>query len=127
MTEKEYLDKAKFIWKTYVPKSGQSETVQGELIRVIEKLRYEAQGNGNVNWGEGFEILIKYLRDFLMNFEGFDKFQLKQIQSDIKVLSNFEYPYTEDDLYDRILFRIIDWYVINSEPIAHVYNPDLYR
>jgi len=38
-----YFEEAKFLWKTYVPKKGQSETVQGELIRAIEKLRDEAQ------------------------------------------------------------------------------------
>lgn len=28
----EYLEIGKFIWKTYVPKSGQAETIQGELL-----------------------------------------------------------------------------------------------
>ena len=46
MTEKEYFEKAKFIWKNYVPKRGQSEFVQGELLRAIEKLRDKAQRSG---------------------------------------------------------------------------------
>jgi hypothetical protein len=45
-----YFEEAKHLWRTYVPKQGQSETVQGELIRAIEKLRDEAQRNGNGNW-----------------------------------------------------------------------------
>jgi len=49
-----YFEEAKQIWVNYVPKSGQSDTVEGELIRAIEKLRYEAQNNGNVNWDQGF-------------------------------------------------------------------------
>jgi len=56
-----YFEEAKFIWKNYVPKSGQADTVQGELLRVIEKLRYEAQDNGNINWDDGFEMFCHYI------------------------------------------------------------------
>ena len=41
-----YFEEAKSIWQTYVPKSGQAETVQGELLRAVEKLRDEAIRNG---------------------------------------------------------------------------------
>jgi len=35
-------------------------------------------------------------------------------------------PYTEDDLYDRISDRIVDWYLVNKKPIPHVKNSKLY-
>lgn len=60
MTEEESLEIGKFIWRNYVPKSGQSKTVQGELLRGNEKLRDESQRNGNINWDEGHEILARY-------------------------------------------------------------------
>jgi hypothetical protein len=41
-----------WIWRHMVPKSGQSGTVQGELLRAVEKLRWEAQSNGNINRDE---------------------------------------------------------------------------
>jgi hypothetical protein len=44
-----YLDEAGAIWKTKVPPSGQADTIEGELLRAVEKLRWEAQGNGNIN------------------------------------------------------------------------------
>jgi hypothetical protein len=34
-----YFDEAKTLWKTYVPPKDPAETVQGELIRAVEKLR----------------------------------------------------------------------------------------
>jgi hypothetical protein len=56
-----HFEEAKKIWQTYVPKSGQSASVQGELLRAVEKLRDEAIRNGNVNWTRGsrssFDIL----------------------------------------------------------------------
>jgi hypothetical protein len=48
MTKEEYSEIGKYIWKTYVPKSGQAETIQGELSRACEKLADEAQRNGNI-------------------------------------------------------------------------------
>jgi hypothetical protein len=46
------------IWRQFVPSAGQAETVQGELLRAMEKLRDEAARNGNGNWDEGFETLL---------------------------------------------------------------------
>ncbi|MFE4720577.1 hypothetical protein ACFRLW_29995, partial [Streptomyces sp. NPDC056728] len=56
-----YADEAGRIWRTYVPKRGQADTVQGELIRAVEKLRDEAVRNGNINWDDGFERLVLFL------------------------------------------------------------------
>ena len=42
-----YYKETKYLWNTYVPKKGQALTVQGELVRAVEKLRDEAQRNGN--------------------------------------------------------------------------------
>lgn len=54
--KQEYLDECKYIWKNYVPKAGQADNLQGELIREIEGLRCEAQDNGNYNWDEIIHI-----------------------------------------------------------------------
>jgi len=43
MTPGKYLDPRQYIWKNYVPKSFQVQTVVGELLRAMEKLSDEAQ------------------------------------------------------------------------------------
>jgi hypothetical protein len=55
-----YLEEARSLWQTPVPASGHAATVQGELLRAVEKLRDEAQRNGNLNWGSGHEVFIEY-------------------------------------------------------------------
>jgi len=74
-----YFEEAKQIWVKYVPKSGQSDTVEGELIRAIEKLRYEAQNNGNVNWDLGFEQFCDYLWDVLNDTKTFNSAVIEEI------------------------------------------------
>ena len=58
-----YTDVCRYIWKNYVPEEGQADSLQGELLREIEKLRWEAQENGNINWDEDFA----YFCDFISN------------------------------------------------------------
>ena len=79
MSEEEYLKKAKWIWKNFVPKTGQAEFEQGELLRAIEKLRDEAQRNGNANFNEKCHmILIEFLRDKLTDKAVFDDQKISQ-------------------------------------------------
>lgn len=127
MTDDEYLDIGHFIWSNYVPNNGQSETVQGELLRANEKLRDEAHRNGNINWDVGHEILANYIVDTLRDSNALSKETISQLESDIDIVLRFEEPYTEDDLFDRIERAIFDWYLVNKEPIPRKINPSLHR
>lgn len=122
-----HFEEAKHLWQTYVPKSGQADTVQGELIRAIEKLRDEAQRNGNCNWDHGHETFCSFIRDTLCGSGTFDKATIAEIKSDIARLEDYEHPYCEDDLFDRLTDRIVEWYHRHPDPIPHKRNPDLLR
>ena len=60
-----HLDEARTIWNEQVPSRGQAETVQGELLRSVEKLRWEAQTNGNINRDDQFELLAAFIETTL--------------------------------------------------------------
>ena len=83
-----------------MPKSGQSGTVQGELLRAVEKLRWKAQSNGNINWDEGFLILVEYLRTTLTADSSFTDVERITINVDLDRLRDF-LPVDElDDVVD---------------------------
>ena len=127
MTEEEYLETGRYIWKTFVPKSGQAQTVQGELLRAIEKIADEARRNGNINFNPDCHgLLIAYLRKYLLDEKIFDKETIRQTLKDLDRISVEDEPYMEEDLYDRLRERIIDWYLRNKTPIPNVPNPKLY-
>jgi hypothetical protein len=110
------LDIAKWVWRHLVPKSGAASSVQGELLRAIEKLRSEAQGNGNINWDEGFELFVTFLRAKLTSQHYLSAEDRQAIHRDLDRLVNFvtpaeladdhaadhQLPYVDDDLYDRL-------------------------
>jgi hypothetical protein len=126
MTPAEYHQTAKFIWKTYVPKSGQAETVQGELLRAIEKLADEAQLNRNANFQKNCHgLLISFLRKHLADTKTFDAATIRQIKQDLNTLLIKEEPYIEEDLYDRLRDRIVEWYMLHTTPIPHAKNAAL--
>jgi hypothetical protein len=126
MTTEAYFETAKFIWKTYVPKSGQAETVQGELLRAVEKLADEAQRNGNGNFNHDCHfILISFLRKHLNDIKIFNDKTIEQINVDLDKLSIEDEPHLEEELYDRLRDRIVDWYLCNKTPIPHTNNPTL--
>jgi hypothetical protein len=121
-----YFEEAKNIWQTHVPKSGQAETVQGELLRAVEKLRDEATRNGNGNWDEGFKILLNYLKEKLSDSSVYDKATIAETLKILSRLEDYKTPYLEDDLYDTLSDRVVEYFKFYGSK-AHVKNPKLHR
>ncbi|MFP7732066.1 hypothetical protein ACLHDF_01320 [Priestia aryabhattai] len=123
-----YFEEARELWLKYVPRNGQSDVVEGEAIRAIEKLRCEAQGNGNANWDKGFEMLVLYMLEVLNDPAVFSPDVLAEIKADVHtLLTSAEDPYLEDDVYDRLTDRVIEWHMAKGGPIKREKNPHLYR
>jgi hypothetical protein len=134
------LSVAKWIWRHLVPKNGQSGAIQGELLRAVEKLRWEAQGNGNINWDDGFLTLIGFIRTTLNAETSFTAAELNTINADLDRLRDFTavdelddvtdhgaLPYVEDDLYDRLTGFVAKFARAHPTPIPRGINPALHR
>jgi hypothetical protein len=121
-----HFDEAKKIWQTYVPKSGQANTVQGELLRAVEKFRDEATRNGNGNWDDGFGILLAYLEKHLTDPGVYEPATISATRAALKRLGNSNNPYLDDDLYDALSDRVVEYFQFyGSRP--HTNNPKLNR
>ncbi len=127
MTKQEYREKGRYLWQNYVPKRGQADTVQGELIRALGKLWDESHRNGNINWDTGHEILAKYIEDTLINSGIFNIDDINQIREDIARVLDYEKPYLKNDLYERLECKIVDWCMVNIDLIPHEHNHELHR
>lgn len=122
----QFLDEAKFIWREFVPRSGQAETVQGELLRAVEKLRDEALRNGNGNWDNGFEILLCYLEQRLLDRSTYSAASIARTRSILGRLRNFKKPLLEDEPYDELGDRVVEFYRCHGS-LPHTPNPNLLR
>lgn len=145
--EQMYLDECKFIWKNYVPTNGQAKVLQGELLRELEKLRCEAQDNGNINWDEDFSYFCDFIRESLCAEDVFSEIEKEKISLALTYIKtcgdyarrfhNGEFPehdvdvnmlaYTEDNLYDIVADAIGFLQMKINEPIPYKYNEMIKR
>ena len=95
-------------------------------MRAVEKLRYEAQRNGNLNWASGHEALIAYLREKLTPSALFGQTAAQEIETELDRLGKFGYPETSEAPYDRLTDRVIQWCHAHPEPVPHTRKPHLH-
>lgn len=145
--EMQYYEECRYIWKNYVPERGQAKTLQGELLREIEKLRYEAQNNGNRNWDDDFAYFCDFINESLSQqsfFTDTDRQITQTIMSWFKTCGsyarafyNYEIPeekidpdkiaYVYDNLFDRISDQIGRLQAEHPEPIRYHKNMSIKR
>jgi hypothetical protein len=122
----DYFEEARSIWSQFVPKAGQAETVQGELLRAVEKLRDEAIRNGNRNWDDGFEILHSYLEAHLLDPKIFSPDIISRTRGTLERLADYDQPLLDDEPYDELGDRVVEYYRhYGSQP--HRLNSELHR
>lgn len=143
-----YFKQCQKIWKEFVPDQGQADNVQGELLREIEKLRYEAQQNGNINWDDNFEFFCDNISAILRESNLFSEKEcndIKEIMDYIKENGKYAYlfysegkiseddydpmrqAYVEDDMYDYICDKIAIFSIENKEIIPYDKKKNIYR
>ena len=122
----QYFNEAVRIWRECVPKSGQADTIEGELLRAVEKLRDEAIRNGNTNWDAGFEILLSFLESKLLDKAVYPEATLAVTRATLVRLRDFDRPCLDDDQYDQLSDRVVE-YLKYYGTRRHLKNPELHR
>ena len=138
----EYFNICREIWNRWVPQIGISKVLQGELLRQIEKLRYEAQNHQNRNWDDRFFACCDFLQFHLYRADCLNQEERERVHSalvrlrssgevafryyqgeisdvELKEDYNGELAYTENDLYDRVCDAIALFYRAHPDPIAY--------
>ncbi|MBR5372476.1 MAG: hypothetical protein IK130_09710 [Oscillospiraceae bacterium] len=112
------------LWREYIPDRGQCTCVQGEMLREIEKLRYEAFQNGNVNWCETFSWFCDNVYSILESGSMFDAQRLGLLRAALdflKVCGETKRVHTQDDVYDYIEDGIAEYAKAIPDPVP--FNP----
>ena len=128
-----YQQEEKRLWDALVPRSGEADTVQGELLRAIGRLANEWSRNGNINWGEFYRSFVAYLREHLMRPSVFDKPTRDQIDVDLREIEAIGEgtagysAWDEECAYDRVTDRVVEWCRMHPDPIARERDPETDR
>lgn len=145
--KQKYFDECKYIWKNYVPTSGQANNLQGELLREVEKIRCEAQDNGNINWDDDYSYFCDFISEKLSEqtiFSASEKEEISLIIAYIKECGIYaqkfyageisendvdmeKLAYVDDNLYNMICDKIGQLHKENNQPIPYEKNDKLIR
>lgn len=143
----QHFDVCKNLWKTKVPKSGQADSLQGELLREVEKLRCEAQDNGNMNWDDNFAFFCDNIRTTLVQSGLFDaqhSEKLTRLLDFVKDCGEYarrynegeipeekadpvRFAYVDDDLYDFVSDAVAVFAINNPNDIPCEKKDFVYR
>ncbi len=144
-----YAKDCNYIMNHLVPASGQADSLQGELLRECEKLRYEAQNNGNYNWDDWFAYFCDHIYRSLCSQPCFSDEEKQGFAAILEffrscgeyarfILDNDDLPddypvdinriaYVDDNLYDMIADAIGKMHYEAGMNIPYTANPDMYR
>lgn len=143
----EHFEECRFIWTNWVPKGGQADILQGELLREAVKLRNEACGNGNINWDDNFAWFCDNIYNVLSQSGAFSDEKCVILQKILEFIKeNGEYAekygegeisyeecdpvklaYTDDDLYDYLEDAVAEFYMAYRKPIPYEKKEFIYR
>ena len=113
-------------WATLVPRSGQAETLQGELIRICGKLTDEAYRNGNLNWSDEHERKWRFVENHLSDASTFQDIELQEIKHAIE---NIIRDRTNPDLsgdgscYYRVAEYAVRWCLAHPNAVPNPSDP----
>lgn len=142
-----YFNECKYIWQQYVPKNGQANNLQGELLREIEKIRCEAQDNGNINWDDDYSYFCDFISKTLVKQPIFTKVEKEEIFLIMSFIKNCgiyaqkfnsgeiskedvdmeKMAYINDNLYNIICDRIGQLQKENPNPMPYEKNNNIKR
>lgn len=118
------------LWKRLVPRRGQAETVQGELLRCVGKLTDEAYRNGNQNWDENFELMARFVGETLDDPAVFGTNERAKIRRAVaRIIAKPDSPDISGrgSSYYYLAEQATTWCEHRRAPIARKINPDLQK
>jgi hypothetical protein len=84
--------------------------------------------NGNINWDDGHRHFVDYLRTTLTSDDCFTDQEKREINADLDDVGEGKDRLPDDEEpYDRLLDRVVEWTRAHREPIPHQHIPDLDR
>lgn len=116
------------LWKELVPPQGQANTIQGELVRAVGRLKDEAFRNGNQNFGRNHKMLCKFIRQNLKDPKVFSSDDLEEIDKCVDRVLDVEYPDVSGSstCFHRLFELTVRWCDAHPDLISREQNPALH-
>ena len=110
------------IWRTQVPAQGQSEYLQGELVRQVEAMRYESVRNKNARWDDSYSWFCKHIYDVIADAKIVPEDRLAVLKTELdflKYCGQHKQAYQGFDVFDHISSYVAEFCIAHPERIPY--------
>ena len=118
------------LWSKLVPKKGQADTVQGDLVRVIGRMTHELVSNGYSNWDDGYEIMCNFLEKTLEDGT-FDSVISRRISIEIGHIKTYgrgqKVSQDVESAHDFLMIKVVEWCSKHPKLIPRAIDTNLKR
>ena len=104
------------LWSFLIPSSGAAKTVQGEVIRIPGRVRYELDRNGGVNWDRDYRKMLQALPQYLSLGSSLSEQELAETKELIAQVHGKDFD--DEHRLDRLCQLALSWIKQNPEPIS---------
>ena len=104
------------LWSFLIPSSGAAKTVQGEVIRIPGRVRYELDRNGGVNWDRDYRKMLQALPQYLSLGIPLSEQELAETKELIAQVHGKDFD--DEHRLDRLCQLALSWIKQNPEPIS---------
>ena len=104
------------LWSFLIPSSGAAKTVQGEVIRIPGRVRYELDRNGGVNWDRDYRKMLQALPQYLSLGSSLSEQELAETKELIAQVHGKDFD--DEPRLDRLCQLALSWIKQNPEPIS---------
>lgn len=101
------------LWNFLVPGNGHAATVQGEIVRIIGKVRHEIVDNGAMNWCRDYKRLPQALPAYFAQGNPLPETDYQEVEKLAKGIS----AQSEPEDFIALAQLAIRWIELNPEPI----------
>lgn len=139
-----YANELNEIWERFIPKKGAATSLQGEMLRELEKMQFEIQDNGMINWDEDYDYFCDFLTKNLKEVSGLtDEQRVTALRAVSKITEqgkmamesnaeekDMQWLYNDmmnDEFYAPIYDAIALFYKSNREEIAYKHERTVNR
>ncbi len=115
----EYNEREAFdmLWDYLIPMCGKAPTAQGEIIRIVGRVKHEYYGNGCDNWDKDFQKMLDAFPKYLRLGNGLGKENLKVAEDFVQRVKKYGEDSISDEMLQTFSEYAVAWVKQNPEVI----------
>lgn len=111
-----------------VPETGAAASLQGEILRSVDRLAGEERRNGNLNWSNGYSQFVSFLRETLLDPHAFDEARRSDLSAQLDTIEGHANDPADiqriDGAFASLICAAVDYHARHPSLTPYTASPD---